>query len=254
MADKPGPKRHLDLEGSYNVRDVGGYLTTDGRRTRWRTYLRSDSLDRLPPSSQDALLEYGLRTIIDLRMSDAVQNLPNVFEGSTRVAYYNQNMLGDGELPQALESPEAGARARYVSAAYGIWVDHRRERICGTLATLATPGTLPALVHCAGGKDRTGIITALVLGVAGVAAQTIADDYALSGRYLFQRYLDGGEPTDAGTADYTWRDYQRDYCPPEAMLEVLAHLDGKYGGIEQYLLGGGVSEVQLDNLRNALVE
>ena len=73
------PKRHLKIEGAYNTRDLGGYATRDGRHTRWGQLLRADSLHRLPVTSQQALLDYGLRTVLDLRKSDELQNLPNPF-------------------------------------------------------------------------------------------------------------------------------------------------------------------------------
>ncbi len=69
MHDGRQPKRHLRLEGTYNVRDIGGYRTTDGRHTRWRRLLRADSLHRLTPASQAALVDYGVRTVIDLRFA-----------------------------------------------------------------------------------------------------------------------------------------------------------------------------------------
>ncbi|XWK86253.1 MAG: tyrosine-protein phosphatase [Phormidium sp.] len=72
-------QRHLPLEGSYNIRDIGGYLTVDGYQTRWKTILRSDNLHRLTPNSQQALIDYGIKTIIDLRYASEVKNRPSVF-------------------------------------------------------------------------------------------------------------------------------------------------------------------------------
>ena len=254
MANEAERKRHLDLDGSYNIRDIGGYPTTDGSRTRWQTLLRSDSLHRLPPASQAALLDYGVRTIIDLRTSDAVQSHPNVFEGSADVTYYHQNLIGDDELPAGTESIESGALSKAISSSYCVWLDHRRSQICETVATLASPAALPALVHCAGGKDRTGIITALALGLAGVPVETIAEDYALSGRYLFSRYIDANGAAEVEASGYTWQDYQREYCPPEVMLSTLEYLEERYGGVEGYVVGGGLSGAQIETLRRALVE
>jgi len=77
--------RHLGLEGTYNLRDLGGYHTSDGRTTRWRTFFRSDSLRRLPLAAQATLLAYGVRTVIDLRRSDELHVAPNVFAGSSAV-------------------------------------------------------------------------------------------------------------------------------------------------------------------------
>ena len=69
MTDDLDPRRHLELEGTVNTRDIGGYATRDGRRTRWGRLLRSDSLHRLSPRSRQALLDFGLRSVLDLRKS-----------------------------------------------------------------------------------------------------------------------------------------------------------------------------------------
>ena len=81
------PARHLDIDGAYNVRDLGGYPTRDGRRTRWKTFVRAASLHRLPPDSRATLIDYGIRTVIDLRMTRELEDAPNVFAGSSEVAY-----------------------------------------------------------------------------------------------------------------------------------------------------------------------
>lgn len=245
-------RRHLPLEGTFNTRDVGGYATRDGRHTRWGVFLRSGSLHELSVRGQQDLLKHGVRTIIDLRRSAEMQQEPNVFFGSDKVTYYHQNMAGDmplrerQNLPQGLEEVE---RKRW---GYSVVLDKRQPEVRDTLCTLAAPEALPALVHCAGGADRTGLITALVLGIAGVPAETIAQDYALTARFNLPRYLDAHPEIDAAT--YTWQDFERDTCSPEVMLGVLRDLDFRHCGVEGYALHAGVSPAEIDALRNALVE
>src|SRR5262245_23186519 len=89
MAVEAPPSRHIALEGAYNVRDIGGYDTGDGRQTRWRTVFRSDSLHRLTPAAQADLVGLGLRTVIDLRHVQETADMPNVFAESERVRYRN---------------------------------------------------------------------------------------------------------------------------------------------------------------------
>ena len=252
MADDLDAKRHLDLEGTFNVRDIGGYATEDGHRTRWGRFLRSDSLHRLPIKSQAALLEYGVRTIIDLRRSQQIQSTPNVFFGSDELAYYHQNMVGDAALSERAEIPKTLPPAERIRRVYCLILDRRQSQVHDTLATLAAPDALPALVHCAGGKDRTGMIAALVLGIAGVPADTIAEDYALTARFLHARYLEAHP--DVSAEDYTWQDYQRASCPPETMLGVLRHVDDRYGSVEGYARAIGLIDEQIESLREGLVE
>ena len=185
------PRRHLALEGTWNIRDLGGYATSDGRRTRWKTLLRGDVLHGLPPASRKAIIGYGVRTVIDLRKADEVRRQPNDFAGSPQVAYYHQDLVGDAPLTGIVDDSSFSGESKRVvinrtdvdRVSYAVILDHSRARVSETLATLAEPGVLPALFHCGVGKDRTGLIAALVLGLAGVPAGTIAEDYALSARY-----------------------------------------------------------------------
>ena len=137
---------------------------------------------------------------------------------------------------------------------YAVILDHSRARVSETLATLAEPGVLPALFHCGVGKDRTGLIAALVLGLAGVPAGTIAEDYALSARYLAPLYLSEQASPEEVAAGYDWHDFQREYCHPDAMFETLRHLDEVYGGVEAYALEAGLTRERITWLRSALVE
>src|SRR5262252_6906129 len=102
----PASTRHLNLEGTYNLRDTGGYPTLDGRTIRWRTFFRSDSLHRLPLVAQTTLIGYGVRTVIDLRRSDELQVAPNVFASSHDVVYHHVSLLADS-LPDRKVAPRS---------------------------------------------------------------------------------------------------------------------------------------------------
>ena len=251
MAERLRPARHLDLEGTYNVRDLGGYQTADGRMTRWKTFLRADSLHRLPAESQATLVDYGVRAAIDLRGSSELEERPNVFSGSSEVAYYHRNLLGDEPLlPEADNTEETG---EMTARSYIDWLELLQSRFREVLVTLARPRARPAIYHCAGGKDRTGTVSALLLGLAGVSPQTIAEDYSLSAPYLWERHLNWDPPPEESPKELTWQGYQARYCPPEAMLKVLQHLEGQYGGVEEYVRAIGLTQDQIDSLRKALV-
>ena len=215
-------RRHLDIEGAYNVRDLGGYATSDGRRTRWGVFLRADSLHRLPLRSQAALIDYGIRTVIDLRRSREIQAEPNVFWASSDVRYYHQNMSGDVPIVRDSDLPLPTDIVGRSAGHYARGLDLRQSQTHDILANMAQPDILPALFHCRGGQDRTGIVAALLLGLAGVPDETIAEDYALTSRFLVNMRLD--EQPELAGAGYTWQQYQRENCPPEVMLRTLDHL------------------------------
>ena len=120
------------------------------------------------------------------------------------------------------------------------------------LGRLADPGFGPAVYHCAGGKDRTGIISALLLGLAGVDRETILGDYTLTSIFHYRRALMGGanaveEPVSSAS------DYADKYCPGDGMARTLAHLDREYGGIEPYVRAIGLTEGQVESLREMLI-
>jgi protein-tyrosine phosphatase len=237
--------RHLPLAGTYNVRDIGGYRTHDGRTTRWRQFFRADSLHRLPPEAQAMLLKHGVRTVIDLRRTDELDTAPNVFATATSVTYYHRSLLPDVR-------PVPGSPRALVDT-YRHMLDERQEQIRTTLQLLLAPGGLPGMVHCTAGKDRTGVITALLLGLLGVPEETIIEDYALSATYLGAPFL--AEVRQRAIArGFTWEQYEPLVgSAPEYMQATLQHLHERYGGITAYIRGIGLSEAQIATLRTALV-
>ena len=250
MAETITPGRHLGLERTYNTRDIGGYPTEDGGTTRWKVFLRSDNMHDLSAADQDALIDFGVRTVVDLRTTWETKTTPNVFANSDRVRYVWHNIIGD-ERTASTQNVVTGVPSNKIQHAYTSWLDHRQDQVGATLSTLAEPDTGAAIYHCAAGKDRTGVISALLLDIAGVSRQTIAEDYGLTGRYLHQRNLDSA--TDNGeTPLATWQLYQAEFCPPEGMIKTLQHLDDNYGGVLPYLETIGLDTSQIGVLREAL--
>ena len=246
-------RRHIEIEGAYNVRDIGGYATADGRTTRWRTFLRADNVSTLPQCSQDTLTSsIGVRTVIDLRRQGEIDlQADNVLGRSPHVGYHNVDIVGDMVFDQ-VESTEPRHK---IHASYRNMLDRRGSKFGETLRVLAQPGALPAMYHCMGGQDRTGIVSALLLGLVGVPTETIAADYTLTAEYRIFAYLGTGpEAQGADPADYTTETYRARNCPPEVMLDTLEYLDRRHGGVEAYVRSVGVTEGEISALRAALVE
>ena len=179
--------RHLDLDGAYNLRDIGGYETLDGRVTRPQTLFRSDSLHNLTPDSQRALVSEGLRSIVDLRVTQAVTEHPNVFVDSSEVDYHWVNVMGDEPLVEVSDINVSSLGPDRPPDIYAAILDVRREWMGKVVKRLAAPGTLPALYHCNSGRDRAGLVTMLLLSIAGVSPDTIVSDYSSSATYLWRR-------------------------------------------------------------------
>ena len=238
--------RRLAWEGLLNARDLGGYPAAGGRETRWGAVVRSDSLAALTGAGRDALAGYGIRAIVDLRLPDELARHPNPYAepGDHGIAYTNVSIL----------DPAAGFPPDTLTLAENyLWtLDRFADYVAEVMAAIAGAPEGGVLIHCAAGKDRTGLISALLLGLAGVPAETIAADYALTAELLRprdQEWLEHGPGERAEREALAAR-----FAPTaEVMLEVLEGLDRRYGGVEGYLAAAGVSPADLDTLRQRLL-
>ena len=247
------PRRAIPVKGAYNVRDLGGYETSDGRQVRWRTLFRAADIHALSPSAQSTLIDAGVRTVIDLRGSRELTEAASVFKDRLDVQYRPHNMTGDALIDRWGAVPVPADSSIRLSTMYSTVLDERGEMVKTILETVSQPGTLPAVFHCTAGKDRTGVLAALLLAIAGVPHDRIVEDYALSARFL---YGTSTVPPDGSGADEfpPFEEYQAKWCPPAAMGLTLDHVESKYGGIDAYVKSIGVDDVTLTRIRTALVE
>ena len=247
--------RWLNVPSAYNVRDLGGYRTADGKTTRWRAFLRADSLHNLSESTRNGLIEYGVRTVIDLRRTFETVETPNALAGMEGIEFFHLNMIGDTSPPGYIAPPQDEWTTPEATAdIYRVLLDQRQDVISETLAALANSKGHTAIYHCAAGTDRTGIISALLLGLAGVPADTIAEDYALSAYGLRLKLMAEGIPDSLADQDFTLEEPPELLAPPEAMERTLQHLNGQYGGIESYVRHIGLTDAQITDIRNMLRE
>jgi protein-tyrosine phosphatase len=233
----PGaPTRHLRLPGTRNLRDVGGYPAGDGRRTRWRTLLRTDALDLLPVDSQRALIDLGLRQVIDLRWPTETAQWPSVFATSDQVRYRPIPLLQDDATPYG-----------GLPGTYRHMFDGRAASLVEVVRAVLEPDGVPVVIGCAAGKDRTGVTIALLLAAVGVPRDVIVEDYTLT-RGHFAAPVDDPHLTD-------WRaDPLELDCLPEYIGDALEHLERRHDGAQTFLRRNGVTSDELDGLREALTE
>jgi len=228
--------RHLALDGTRNVRDVGGYPAGPGRRTRWRTLLRSDELTRLPAGSMRRLRELGLRQVIDLRWPEELVRAPNVFRDAPGIRYRSIPLLRDDP------TPHAGLAGMYRHV-----FDRRAPELAVIVRALLEDDGLPVVIGCAAGKDRTGVTIALLLALVGTPADVIVADYALSAHH-FRTPVSHVDPDD-------WRHPPLEVdSAPELMASALDHLARRHGGARALMRGQGVTEGELVRLVNVLTE
>lgn len=235
-------QRRLPLEGAVNLRDLGGYHTADQRMTRWKVLLRSDNLDTLTEADQQALLDYGVRHVVDLRSLPEIQLKPDVFAQSPHVTYYHLSMIEHGpEMDAADALPGHGEQ-------YAYYVDRCQPAIKAILETICAANDGAVVFHCAVGKDRTGIIAALLLSLAAVDAEIVTEDYALTAGFIAprvaeirQRIVNAGEDVER---------FDRAFAAhADSMRHLLAYLQANYGGAAGYVQAIGVDDSAVEALR-----
>lgn len=237
----------IRLEGAYNVREVGGYSTRDGRFTRSGNLFRADSLHALTLADQQTINKLGIRTIIDLRHPQEARRYPNILARSEFINYLNIPFYhGWRDL-----FPE-GQRPRSLAELYTTILDNCHETIWRVLTAVANPKNYPLLVHCQVGKDRTGMLIALLLWAANVPEAVIVADYALSNSYL-QPILNDYRQQAVARGYHQGNFKQLLQSPPRAMQITLHHLHQKYGSVNNYLRIVGLDDDQLRTLRHILV-
>ncbi len=227
MKDLKSFQRHLKLAGCHNLRELGGYTTSDGKQTQWSTLLRSDSLHRLPVSSQQQLLDYGVRTIIDLRTPSEVNRKEYALSNASEIKYFNLPLIEDRSQVESIKEKQLFEHNCF-------FLEERQPQIKTILETIATEKTT-IVIHCSAGKDRTGIIIALLLAVADVPVATIAEDYHKSDRYLAPLYSSIRKQAIKEGFVHLLE------SPPQTIIDIFAYLDRHYGGVNQYLENIGIN-------------
>lgn len=184
-----GGTRHYPLDGADNFRDLGGYATSDGRVVAWGRLFRSGHLGHLTRADLAAVDQLGIRLVCDLRSpserDDVVSRFPSGTEVKVVTLPVDYPALEPGLVRRRLLGRDfaAGALAETVLAAYRAYVTDFAPAFAGMLRALAEPGHVPALMHCNGGKDRTGFAATIVLLTLGVPRATIVDDYLLTNHF-----------------------------------------------------------------------
>ena len=232
--------RRIAAPGLFNLRDAGGYPAAAGE-VPWHRLYRSDALHQLDAEGIAVLAGLGLRTVVDLRTHIEAEMAPSPLDEldvrQTHVSILGGDLEG---LPLQLDA----VYAHIVGKCGGAIADAIRP-LCGTQA-------FPALVHCSAGKDRTGIVVAMILAVLGVPDEFIAADYSLSASYLDPRQTAaiGQLRVTTGLGDSLTEELI--LSPPQLITDVLASARTTHGSVDGYLLAHGLRQVDLAALRAAL--
>ncbi len=248
-------QRTIDLDGCLNFRDLGGYPTADGRAVRWRALFRSDGLHHI--SARDvARLRDELRIgeVIDLRSSAELRNDGQGPLAREAVRFHHLPLF-DGAADRMRDAGgEPASRdpgAMTLAERYFFLAELAKQPIARILTVLAETEH-PAIYHCAAGKDRTGVVSAIVLSLLGVRDEVIVADYAASRENLdaiIERLMTskGYEVMFSALPPDTM------HAEPETMISFLAQLHGKYGSMAGYAADAGVAADVVERLHARLL-
>jgi protein-tyrosine phosphatase len=250
MNERPVGERRVALAGPVNFRDLGGYAAADGTTVAWQRLYRSDSLHHLEASDGPLLHELGIATAIDFRADDELDRIGIGRLGELDILHLHLPTV-DRALhtvrPPGWEPPESAA------AVYVVMLRSGAASYAATLRALAQPETLPAVYFCMAGKDRTGVFSAVILGLLGVSDADIVADYVLTHEVVEAIHERGRR--DYPDAAATWGE-----LPPalrgaeaETMEDMIVGMRTEWGSWEDYAADIGVTPDVVARLRVALL-
>lgn len=245
-------ERLVDFDAAHNFRDLGGYPSRFGGAVRWRHVYRAAALHEMTAGDVDRFRALGIATVYDLRSTLEYEEHPDP------VPAVNVPILGkymaENEPPDFASVIDHDQGVAFMTQMCVNMLDHGADEIGEVLAGIADAERRPVVFHCTAGKDRTGVVAALLLEVLGVDRERVLDDFQLTDRYravdedsaAFRRMLGFGMPPEAASGALG--------APREMMNRALARLDDEYGGAEAYLTSqAGLSPSTIEQLRTGLL-
>ncbi len=240
------PSRQSDalaIDGLVNLRDLGGLHTASGATTLPGRLLRSESPHSLSESGLRALLDAGVGAVVDLRTTEERERRPSPLAEAGVHTTHAPIFTDEDEYPDHLTTADE---------VYCWWLRVRRKGVYAAMSAVADAPSAPVLVHCHAGKDRTGVVIALVLRLAGVGIDDIADDYAESGVQLAEMLArDRITAVERGTSAAV---VERLYTVRrEVMVLTMKCVDEEHGGAESLMRSLGLTAAQIERLTKLLL-
>jgi protein-tyrosine phosphatase len=244
-------ERRVALAGPLNFRDLGGYPAAGGRRVQWGRVFRSDSLHHLTDLDGSRLGELGVRTALDFRAHDELVEV-----GIGRLGQLDIRHVHLPTVDRAINVPRPPDWTPPTSAAavYLAMMEHGAAAYAAALDTVANPENLPVVFFCMAGKDRTGVFSAVLLGVLGVGDADIVDDYAITHEVIDE--IHARTRTVRPNIDEVWS-----RLPPEILGAHATTMEGllelvrdRWGSMAGYVRDIGVRAETIGRLQDELLE
>lgn len=255
--------RRLALEGAYNFRDLGGIATQDGKTTRWGQIFRSDALANLTAADYLRLNSIGISLVCDLRTREERRTAPTEWKDGSPMfvlAPVSEDEKGNARTSDMLSRLQSGKisteEGRVVFEQFYVATAIESAAKFGAVLRSIAYAQRPAMFHCQGGRDRTGMTAAMLLQILSVPRETILADYVLSTKYLNER--PGGTAAAATTPEQ--QEIAKRYAEvielqPRYIEAIFRAIDKKYGSFDRYRRDGlGLSDEEVRRLKSRLLE
>lgn len=239
--------RLRDIEGTYNLRDTGGYTTPEGL-TRWGKLFRSDALHALTDASRAQIDELGIKHVVDLRGESELLTSPTRLDG-LGIPILHAPIYPQTPSFSSIEDVTLAGLYRLMIGEYG-------DNLTRAVAAIARSGPDPVLVHCTAGKDRTGLVIALALLAVGVDKRDVIADYAATEQNLAGEWVTTmlARLAESGVATTPAVKHIMSASPAALIADIVEQIEREYGSAAGYLTSHGLTTSDLDGLRGALVE
>lgn len=232
-------RRYL-TENIVNCRDLGGYPTENGA-TAFGRVLRCGILKDPTENDMKILRDFGIKTVIDLRGNSETRDMPDVFASLPDFEYHHISLLET--------NPVFSKNCTDIGEMYILSLTEYSENYAAVLRLISNL-TEPFMFHCFAGKDRTGLLAAMLMGAAGVCREDIVADYQVSFTY-FRPFYERELASDSGVI---WeKDPSKFYSDPAVMERILDYFESSFGGIKGYFRSIGLSENEIERISKVLL-
>lgn len=234
----------LPIKNANNVRELGGYPTKDGIPTKYGSFLRADDLTKLDKTDIQFLVDYGIEAVIDLRSDSEIDMYPDPFVDVEKVNYVHIPFIEQDVMDPSFYQTLMLNPSTFLTEMYIDMIKHALVGIKKVFEFIENQEG-GVLFHCTAGKDRTGIVAMLLLGLVGVSREDIISNYMVTEIYIRDSIM-----SKEGIKDFP---KELGMSKPEYIEPVIDYILENYGGFEEYLLQIGIEEQILEVVKEKLV-
>ena len=249
--DSSTTQRLVPLQGVHNFRDIGGYLGEAGMTVKKNMMYRADGLYRLTASDIEVVRSLGIQTVIDLRSDEELSNVGTFPCDAYEVSFHHVPIIDS--TWQHSDVPDFDEDTEFLIWAYTQMLSEGATRFQQAFSIIAQSPRLPLVFHCAAGKDRTGLLAMLLLGVLGVDDDVIVADYALSGPAML-RMMEWAQ------SEYPDLEARMTASPkyflsanPQAMSQLIKTLRDEHRDFQGIAMSLGITEAEIESLKSMML-